>query len=161
MIALADSNAWILAPEAELDYFDVQSLHLCREVTPLAAWNVMVEDPQPLLAVAFWVRDRVSVLFGVKPIGGFSGTAVQAVSAGDRLDFFLVEHVDNESLVLTARDRHLDVMTCISMAGPQISVTSSVRVHNGFGHAYMLPVGIAHRWIVRGMLKRLQAKLLE
>ncbi|WP_424970332.1 DUF2867 domain-containing protein [Dinoroseobacter sp. S76] len=159
MIILAESNARILAPVPELDYFDVQTAPLCREVTPLAAWNAMVEDPQPFLAWAFWVRDRVSVLFGVKAIGGFSGEAVQEVSPGDRLDFFLVEHVDDESLVLTERDRHLDVMTCISMDGPQISVTSSVRVHNRFGHAYMLPVGIAHRWIVRGMLKRLQGKL--
>ncbi|MEL7521783.1 MAG: DUF2867 domain-containing protein [Cyanobacteria bacterium J06553_1] len=62
-------------------------------------------------------------------------------------------------MVLTERDRHLDVMTCISINGPTVSITSSVLIHNWFGHAYMIPVGIAHRWIVRRMLRRLRLKM--
>ncbi len=156
MINLADTNARILEPVPELDYFDTQSVQLCREITPLAAWNFIMEDPKPILKLAFWVRDVVSGMFSVKPIKGFSGNAVQVVTVGDHLDFFLVEYSDEKSLVLTARDRHLDVMTCISTNGPIVTITSSVRAHNFFGHAYMIPVSVAHRWIVRGDLKRLQ-----
>ncbi|MBM1815016.1 DUF2867 domain-containing protein [Pseudosulfitobacter pseudonitzschiae] len=79
--------------------------------------------------------------------------------AGDKLDFFLVEYVDAQTLVLTERDRHLDVMTCISTGEHSVAVTSSVRVHNLFGTLYMIPVGIAHKWIVRGMLKHLRQTL--
>lgn len=93
-------------------------------------------------------------MFGVKRIGGFSGQQTLTVKVGDYLDFFLVEHVDDECLALTERDRHLDVMTCLSIQGDTLSVTSSVCTHNLFGRAYMIPVGIAHPWIVRGMLKR-------
>ena len=161
MITLADTNARILGPVPELDYFDTQSVELHRELTPLAAWNVMMEDPKPVLKLAFKIRDAISSLFGVKPINGFSRNPVQTVAAGDQLDFFLVEYSDENSLVLTARDRHLDVMTCVSTYGPRVTITSSVRVHNWFGHAYMLPVGIAHRWIVRSELKRLQRKMTD
>lgn len=114
-----------------------------------------MRDPQPLLKIAFRIRDTISSAFGVKRIGGFSGEAAASVSVGEHLDFFLVEYVDDACLVLTERDRHLDVMTCISVQARTLSVTSSVCVHNLFGRAYMIPVGIAHRWIVRHMFRRL------
>ena len=156
MITLSDSNVRVLEPIIELDYYDTQSAQISREIGPLEVWNAMMEQPQPVLKIAFRVRDAVSSLFGVKAIGGFSGRKAQDAQVGDYLDFFLVEYADKETLVLTERDRHLDVMTCVSISGPTVSVTSSVRVHNLFGRVYMIPVGIAHKWIVRGMLKRLQ-----
>lgn len=161
MISLADTNARVLEPVSELDYFDSQSVQLFREITPLEAWNFTMAEPKPILKLAFWVRDAVSGVFAVKPIKGFSGKAVQDVTVGDYLDFFLVEYSDGKTLVLTARDRHLDVMTCVSTNGPAVRITSSVRVHNWFGHAYMIPVGVAHRWIVRGDLKRLQRRVAK
>ena len=159
MISMASSNIRVLAPLETLDYFDSQTVRLPREVTPLQAWNLIMEDPQPLLKIAFKLRDAVSKGFGVKSIGGFSGMSKETVRAGDYLDFFLVEHSDDTTLVLTERDRHLDVMTCVSVQGQEVSITSSVTVHNAFGTAYMLPVGIAHKVIVRNMLRRLQRKL--
>ncbi|MEO0619750.1 MAG: DUF2867 domain-containing protein [Pseudomonadota bacterium] len=158
MISLPDSNIRILAPLETLDYFDTQTVQLSRHVSPLEAWNLVMEDPQPLLKLAFSMRDIVSKRFGVKSIGGFSGVYHSNVRVGDYLDFFLVEHVDDSTLVLTERDRHLDVMTCLSAIGSDVSITSSVTVHNFFGRAYMLPVGVAHKFIVRNMLHRLQKK---
>lgn len=153
-----NTNALILKPVDDLDYFDTQSIELDHTVSPLQAWNLIMQDPQPFLRFAFVIRDAVSSLFGVKRIGGFSGAVAQSIEVGDQLDFFRVEYTDTTALVLTERDRHLDVMTCISTRGPTVSITSSVSVHNWFGHAYMLPVGVAHRWIVRGMLRRLARK---
>lgn len=159
MIVLPNTNIRTLQPVSKLYYFDRQDTLLPRKMTALAAWNTMVSDPLPLLKVAFAIRDAVSSVFGVKRIGGFSGTTVEQVSVGQYLDFFLVEYVDDECLVLTERDRHLDVMTCISVEGKTLSVTSSVCVHNTFGRAYMIPVGVAHRWIVRGMFRRLRKRV--
>lgn len=159
MITLPKSDIRVLGPISELNYFDSQSIDLPRAVGPLEVWNTMMADPQPVLRVAFKIRDAISSLFGVKKIGGFSGRPVDRIEIGDHLDFFLVEYVDDAVLVLTERDRHLDVMTCFSSNDATMTVTASVRVHNWFGHAYMLPVGIAHKWIVRGMLKRLRHKL--
>lgn len=159
MIVLANSNIRVLEQVPKLDYFDSQAVVLPCEITPLDAWNLTMAAPRPLLKFAFLVRDVISAAFGVKAIRGFSGQQAKSATAGENLDFFLVEYADDTALALTERDRHLDVMTCISTNGPTLTITSSVRVYNVFGHVYMLPVGIAHRWLVRSMLKRLQTKL--
>lgn len=156
IISLPDSTIRILAPLVELDYFDSQAVTLARPIAPLEAWNRVTGRPQPLLKAAFKTRDAISALFGVKRIGGFSSNRANEVTAGDYLDFFLVEYVDDTTLVLTERDKHLDVMTCISSDGAMLAITSSVIVHNWFGRAYMIPVGPAHRLIVDNMLKNLQ-----
>ena len=147
----------VLAPMAELDYYDSQSVELSRAVTPLEAWNRIMTHPMPLMSAAFRVRDVISALFGVKRVGGFSGERAESVKVGDHLDFFLVEGISSDALILSARDRHLDVMTALSVAGRRVTITASVVTHNAFGRAYMLPVGPAHRLIVWGMLKRLKA----
>jgi hypothetical protein len=159
MITLPDSPVRLLAPMGELDYFHRQDVTLARPVTPMEVWNLGLAKPMPLFALAFRIRDAISNLFGVKRIGGFTGQKAEAVAVGDRLDFFLVEYVDDQALVLTERDRHLDVMTCISVEGRVASITSSVITHNRFGRAYMIPVGLAHPWIVRITLGRLQASV--
>ena len=148
-----------LRPLPELDYHDSRSVLLPVQITALQAWNLMTAGQGPLMRLAFRTRDAISALFGVKRIGGFSGTRREVVQAGDYLDFFLVEYSAPEVLVLTERDRHLDVMTCVSMADRVLTITSSVVTHNTFGRLYMLPVGPAHKLIVNSYLKRLQRKL--
>ena len=159
MVILENNNIRVLAPVDSLDYFDSQTVVLTSDISALEAWNLVMEDPQPVLQLAFRMRDIVSKWFGVRSIGGFSGTNKNTANVGDYLDFFLVEHSDDRTLVLTERDRHLDVMTCVSVWEKKLSITSSVIVHNLFGHAYMLPVGIAHKVIVKNMLRRLQIKI--
>lgn len=149
----------LIGPYEKLAYLDRRSIDLPRAISPLEAWNLMMAQPMPLLQAAFWVRDAISARFGVKKIGGFTGQRRESVQVGDRLDFFLVEGVSADALLLTERDRHLDVMTCVSTKGTRLSITSSVIVHNGFGYAYMLPVGPAHRWIVQRMLTGLRRTL--
>lgn len=144
---------------AELDYYDSRSVSLPVAITALEAWNLMTAEPGLLLRLAFRTRDAISALFGVKRIGGFSGRQRQTVKVGDRLDFFLVEDCAPDRLVLTARDRHLDVMICLSVASQVLTVTASVVTHNRFGRVYMLPVGPAHRLIVNSNLGRLKRKL--
>ena len=153
------SIAHTLRPLPELDYHDSRSILLPVQITALQAWNLMTAEQGPLMRLAFRTRDGISALFGVKRIGGFSGTRREAVQAGDYLDFFRVEYSAPEVLVLTERDRHLDVMTCVSLVDRELTITSSVVTHNTFGRLYMLPVGPAHKLIVNSYLKRLQRKL--
>jgi Protein of unknown function (DUF2867) len=155
---LPDTAIHLLAPIADLDFFDSQSAPLSASLTPLQAWNRIMARPLPLLGWAFWLRDAISARFGVRRIGGFSGQPRDRIAVGDRLDFFVVEHVSPEVLTLTERDRHLDVMTCVAVCDGVLSITSSVVTHNLFGRLYMLPVAPAHRWIVRAMLARLTAQ---
>ena len=156
---MATAPVHTLRPLPELDYHDSRSVLLPVQITALQAWNLMTAEQGPLMRLAFRTRDGISSLFGVKRIGGFSGTRREAVQAGDYLDFFRVEYSAPEVLVLTERDRHLDVMTCVSLVDRELTITSSVVTHNTFGRLYMLPVGPAHKLIVNSYLKRLQRKL--
>lgn len=158
MILSAD-NSFILRPIEALDYYDTRAIALPAPISALEAWNAIMDRPQPLLRAAFRVRDAISARFGVKRIGGFSGIRKTSVQVGDYLDFFLVEHAASDILVLTERDRHLDVMTCLSTADQKLTITSSVVTHNRFGRIYMLPVGPAHKLIVTGMLRKVKRRL--
>lgn len=119
----------------------------------------MTGEPGLPMRLAFRTRDAISSLFGVKRIGGFSGEKRETVRPGERLDFFLVEHSAPDVLVLTERDRHLDVMLCLSIIDRVLTITSSVVTHNTFGRIYMLPVGPVHKLIVGHDFKRLKQKL--
>lgn len=108
------------------------------------------------MRLAFRVRDAISSLFGVRRIGGFSGARRETVHAGEKLDFFLVEHCAPDMLVLTERDRHLDVMICLSITDRVFTITSSVVTHNTYGRIYMVPVGLVHKLIVNRHIRRLK-----
>ena len=151
----------LVAPVEELYYLDSQSIALTTELSALEAWNQVMAQPMPVMKIAFWVRDAISSCFGVKRISGFSGTPRSDIKVGDHLDFFLVEHIEPEVLSLTSRDKHLDVMTCVTTDEHRLSITSSVITHNWFGRVYMFPVAFAHRLIVRKILARLQKNITK
>ncbi|WP_456016982.1 DUF2867 domain-containing protein [Pseudomonas fluorescens] len=148
-----------LRPLTDLDYYDLRSTQLSREITALEVWNIITAEHGIFMRLAFRIRDMISSLFGVKRIRGFSGRRRKSVREGDYLDFFLVEHIAADILVLTERDIHLDVMICISVADSVLTITSSVVTHNLFGRIYMLPVGPVHKLIINNNFKRLRREL--
>ncbi len=146
----------LVAPRAQLSYYDRQSVTMSSALSPWQAWSAIMSRPLPGLRWAFAVRDAISARFGVARIGGFSGRKISVPQVGDHLDFFLVERSDPSALTLTARDRHLDVMIAVTTSGCEVALTASVIPHNWFGRIYMWPVGPAHRLIVWAMLRRLR-----
>lgn len=153
-------HAQLVAPVADLAYLDCQSITLPAPITPLQAWRMVMAAPLPGMRLAFRIRDAISARFGVARIGGFSGAQPVQPRVGNKLDFFLIEAISDGVLTLTARDRHLDVMTCITSAGCDLAITASVITHNRFGRAYMLPVAPAHKLIVWLMLRRIRRAAL-
>lgn len=149
----------LVAPRSELAFFHQHSVGLPLQLTPLEAWTMMMADPLPFMATAFKLRDAIAARFGVKRIGGFSDKTPGFVQVGDKLDFFLVESLSDTVLSLSERDKHLDVLTCVTCVEKTLTITSSVKVHNRFGRIYMLPVAPAHKLIVGIMLRRLVRKL--
>jgi hypothetical protein len=148
--------AHTLSALPDLDYYHSRSVLLPIEITTLDAWNFMRAKPGLVMRLAFRTRDAISSLFGVKRIGGFSGARREATQAGEKLDFFLVEHSAPDLLVLSVRDRHLDVMICLSITDRVFTITSSVVTYNVFGRLYMLPVGLVHKLLVNRDLERLK-----
>jgi hypothetical protein len=150
------SPAQTLSALPDLDYYHSRSVLLPVEITTVDAWNFMRAKPGLCMRLAFRTRDAISSLFGVERIGGFSGARRETVQAGEKLDFFLVEHSAPDLLILSVRDRHLDVMICLSIIDRVFTITSSVVTHNVFGRLYMLPVGLVHKLLVNRDLERLK-----
>ena len=117
MIENSDSPSGVLGPRQILNYFDVQTMDVGVRLTALEAWALNIAQPVPFLKIAFKARDWAFSLFGVKKIGGFTGKIPDEVAVGDQIDFFLVEYCDPTTLVLTVRDRHLDVI-CLLYTSP-------------------------------------------
>ncbi|NIE76862.1 DUF2867 domain-containing protein [Pantoea sp. Ap-967] len=147
---------WVAA-KADLDFLHCDGVTLPASMTALQAYCAMTSQVPGWLAKAFRLRDIISRRFNVAEIGGFSPrTPEQVPSVGERLDFFTVEFISDQQLVLTSRDTHLAVMVCMDVLARQLSVTTSVRCFNTFGRAYMVPVGLAHGPIVKRMLRNIE-----
>ena len=159
IITYKDTNIQLVADKSELHFFDSQSIQMSKQTTALQAWEIAMSKPMPIMKLAFRVRDAIAARFGVKKIGGFTGGWPQQIIVGDKLDFFLVEYISDDVLTLTERDKHLDVMTCISIGENQLTITSSVKTHNFFGRLYMIPVAPAHKLIVRSTMRRIKCEL--
>ncbi len=145
----------LAAPRAALNFYHSSSTELREPMTALEAWNRITERPLLGISLAFQIRDAISARFGVKRIGGFTGRRVSHPQVGEKLDFFLIERIASDVLTLSERDKHLDVVTCVTTTNQRLTITSSVKVHNLFGRLYMIPVAPAHRLIVWAMLRRL------
>ena len=131
-MATLPPNAELLAPRDRLNYFDAQSRALPQDMTALQAWNALMARPLPLMGLAFKIRDKISSLFGVKQIGGFTGDRKDTVQTGDHLDFFLVDDAFRMGEYIQAGDAKGTV--------EKISVRSiQLRHHNG--PVYTVPFG--------------------
>jgi hypothetical protein len=154
----------LLATREELDFFHQDRCLVPADTTAFQAYCRMTDDNSLVLRIAFWLRDRFSVLAGVRPIQGFAGRrSNQAPAAGDKLDFFDVQSICDDELCLMACDRHLSALVALTLAHAvdtkrELIVTTSVCTHNFFGMLYMLPVAPAHGVIVRRMLQRMACR---
>ena len=120
---MVSAQADLVCPRTQTDFYDARSIDLPHPVTALDAWNLAMREPLPGLKLAFRIRDTISALFGVKPIGGFFGRKAKVPKVADKLDFFLVERIEPEILTLSSRDRHLDVLTCITTHNQHLTIT--------------------------------------
>lgn len=149
-------SAQLVAAQADLDFLHSASRQLTAPMTALQAYCAMTSDVPAWLAKDFRIRDFISRRFNVADIHGFTPQNPGHVPAdGEHLDFFTVEAISDQQLVLTSRDTHLAVMVCMDVNGQRLKVTTSMRCFNAFGRLYMLPVGQVHGLIVRRMLANL------
>lgn len=138
-------------------------------LTPFEAYCAMTRKISIPLRFAFFMRDKISGLFKVGAIYGFKGERPSSVpEVGSKLDFFTVEAVSDNQLVLISKDKHLAVMVSIDIIlqidGSStknrlrwLHITTSVKTYNWFGKIYMLPVVPAHKIIVKNMLRAVES----
>lgn len=114
-----------------------------------------------------WLRNRAARMLGLKDLGAIGAIDPAKPPAsyrpGDRIGIFtLVDNQDAE-VVVSDRDRHLDVWLSIRKLPPDgdrhwAAVTTVVRTKNRLGRAYMLVVKPMHRMIVPASLRSYLAR---
>lgn len=103
------------------------------------------------------LRDGIVGPLGLKTAQGFRRDGPAAA----RVDFFpiLGEHPDE--ILLGADDRHLDFRSSLLRRpagdGVELVMTTSVRVHNALGRAYLAVITPFHVLVFRAALARLAA----
>jgi len=152
-------SASLVAPRHELGFLHSASAIIDTDASVFQLYCLMTAASPSWLKSAFRIRDSISQHFHVEKIGGFSGVPPQtAPLESEKLDFFSVESISAQKLVLTSRDTHLAVMVSIDAIGVQqrrLHITTSVKTFNTFGRLYMLPVAPIHGVIIKLLLSRL------
>ncbi|MBA1202857.1 DUF2867 domain-containing protein [Pseudomonas capeferrum] len=167
-LSLAPKDVRLIDEPARLDFLHCDAVQVRGPISVLQAYCAMTSQLPAWLSGAFRIRDLVSRRFKVLPIHGFSPRTPDRVPIpGERLDFFTVEAISAQRLLLTSRDTHLAVMVCMDLASEldpaaagalmSLSVTTSVTCFNTFGRLYMLPVAPTHGTIVARMLRNVTA----
>jgi hypothetical protein len=159
VLALAPASVRLVTDADSLDFLHCDAVHVAAPLSVFQAYCAMTSEIPGWLAAAFRARDFISRWFNVVDIHGFSPRSPNQVPAvGELLDFFVVEALSDNQMVLTSRDAHLAVMVCMDLTPVResvlrLSVTTSVQHFNTFGRLYMVPVGPAHGPIVKRMLR--------
>ncbi|BCE00912.1 DUF2867 domain-containing protein [Marinicellulosiphila megalodicopiae] len=157
-----DTHIALIAPKSELDYYHQDSCHIEIGIDAISAFAKMTDDTPKWLSTSFFIRDKISRVFGVKQINGFSKIRpTTKPDIGDKLDFFDVQYSETDELVLTSVDRHLGVLVSIQTTSKdaktnKLIITTSVKNKNFFGRVYMIPVRPIHEIIVRKLKAKLQ-----
>ncbi len=104
------------------------------------------------------LRNRVVSLFGLKDLGHLGQInqtkAANEYKVGDRVGIFSLLSINEQEIILTDNDNHLEAKVSVFKDQDSISVTTVVHVHNTLGKLYMALVVPVHKRIVPAMLAR-------
>lgn len=104
------------------------------------------------------LRNRLVAVAGIKDLGKLSDiktTNFDEVCIGERIGIFVLEKKHNDKILLSDKDKHLDVYIALKINRElhHITVTTEVKLHNWLGRLYLLLVIPAHKIIVPAALK--------
>jgi len=156
----------LLAPDyGQASYQDCFSQKLALENcgTPAALFIRMMQPAPKWVRALMIVRNWIVGFFGINTTSS-KNTSVQKpagdLAIGDYIDFFKIEYMTENEIVVTANDNHLDASFSLYVeeAGGQKTayMISIVQTKRRFGDVYMWVIAPFHRLIVRHSLKRLR-----
>ncbi len=156
-----NTGFYILDKRENLDFYHHRECIISPPVSAFHAYCLMTKDTSWWLELSFKIRDLICSLFSLKKIHGFSekerGTLPKK---GEFIDFFYIENITEENLLLAFKDKHLSVLVSLSSQKSgrneaSFSITTSVKTHNFLGKIYMVPVAPMHDIIVKKMMQAL------
>jgi hypothetical protein len=154
-------------------FHDAWSINAAEpSLDPLSQFLRVAKSTPAWIDAAMSLRNRVVAMFGLKSLGGLADVHPSKTAAeyqpGDRVGIFTLISQSGTEVLLGDSDKHLDVVVSVhrqssaqsaqSAQSTQttqaiVTVTTVVKVHNGLGRLYMVPVRPAHRVITQAMVR--------
>lgn len=121
--------------------------------------------PTPIwISVLMRMRNFIVRFFGLQTASNLTDYTIQSdemLTVGGKIGFFKIEHMDDNEVVVSANDRHLDssfsLFVTEEVGGKKLFFTSIVTTKQRFGDIYMFVIAPFHRLIVKKLLRRLSA----
>lgn len=147
------------------DFLDCYSVTLDRPDLPIEeiARHLFVGFPAWVRA-ALMVRDLAVAPFGLKTAFSlrYAPAGRPQAGVGSFINFFRVQSVAGDEILLGENDRHLDFRISIRRSGrspERLSLATWVRTHNTLGRLYLRLITPGHVLIVTSRLRALARQL--
>lgn len=109
------------------------------------------------------LRNNIVQFLGLKNVGNLTGkNSLEFISrdkiAGTKIDFFTIETLNNNEMILVLNDKHLDIKLSIlksKVSKNQIFVSTLVNFNNLLGKIYMVFVTPFHKIVVKRLMKNI------
>ena len=149
------------------DWYERADLLDCYAAALPAGHDASVREiAQAILGQPSWwfrsllmIRDRVARGIGVHT----TDEVRRSIAEDDRINFFPIQSMTGDEIILGADDSHLDFRLSILVERPtsghdQVLATTAVHCHNRTGRLYLAAIAPFHHLVVRSSLQRAVAR---
>lgn len=133
-------------------------------MSPLEIYLLMVNNTPIWINFLLSLRNKIVRLLGLNDVGNLGGIDHLAYVksedlVGAKLDFFVIESLDQNEMILILKDKHLDIKISIfkyeNVSSTDVIVSTIVNFHNYVGKIYMFIIAPFHRMVVKRLMKNI------
>lgn len=144
------------------DSFAISTDH--TELDVLEIYLRMVSNTPKWINALLSLRNNLVRFFGLKHVGNLVGKSpLDLINRdkllGAKLDFFTIETLNNDEMILILKDNHLDIKLSVMKAGDiiknQIFVSTVVNYNNLLGNIYMFFITPFHKIVVKRLMNNI------
>lgn len=144
------------------DSFTISSDNIGLDV--LEIYLRMVSNTPKWINALLSLRNNFVRFFGLQHVGNLVGKSpLESISRdkliGAKLDFFTIETLNNNEMILLLKDKHLDIKLSILKGGDikknKIFVSTVVNYNNLLGNVYMFFIAPFHKIVVKRLMNNI------
>ena len=131
-----------------INYSDCYCLRpVSSKLNALQSYMLLVKKTPAWINALLTIRNKLVRFAGLKEVGNLGALSQikkDSYKVGDKLDFFTIDYLTNQEMLLSLSDRHLDIKMSVLRATRNSSeclyVTTWVKYNNAMGRVYMLAI---------------------
>ncbi|MEO8400570.1 MAG: DUF2867 domain-containing protein [Gammaproteobacteria bacterium] len=142
-------------------------LSLEGNLDPLDIYLIMVNNTPSWINRLLSLRNKLVHLLGLNDVGNLG--AINGLDfvdrenlIGEKLDIFIIESFSKNEMILTQKDKHLDIKISIlkheNSLKTDLIVSTVVNFHNKLGKIYMTLIAPFHKVVVKRLMKNVICK---